>query len=306
MLSNTSNLVLNNCLLVEHDVAEGSGESSYASCCHEKDIDDREGLRILYNNSDPRAAYDSAARELDLGSIPKTDHEDFVAEFVAWTHQTDSPVLRLNGPRSNLAQLCAEKVQEELAASFFYPQSQRADDPSQIFITIADQLATHIPSYANILDAKLRRYPALVTKSLKVQFRELIFAPIEELLAKGDDLGSRKVIIVEAIDECVNVHARCEILAAILEFSCALPFRWAIFGQPDSQVEALLKGRSLTMVSCWNVCHSAPNFLDGEGESLRMELIYHEGWIAVRWMLVTCGSRIVTCTAFFFFQPEQS
>ncbi|KAF9443270.1 hypothetical protein P691DRAFT_632183, partial [Macrolepiota fuliginosa MF-IS2] len=97
------------------------------------------------------------------------------------------------------------------------------------------------PPYAEILDMKLRRNPALVSKSLRVQFDDLIAQPTKELLAKGVDLGSRRLIIVEGIDECANVQARCEILCTILKSADALPFRWALFGLPDSQLEVLLK-----------------------------------------------------------------
>ncbi|KAF9443625.1 hypothetical protein P691DRAFT_808685 [Macrolepiota fuliginosa MF-IS2] len=284
MVSNPSNFVIKDCQFIDYSTADGSG------------------LKILYGASLPDAAYDSAARASALvHSIPKTEHEDFVAEFVTWTRRPDSSVMWLDGPKSNLAQLCAEKLQEELAASFFTPQSQRTEGTSQIVITLADQLATHIPSYASVLDAKLRRNPALITKSLTIQFRELIFAPIEEVLASGIDLGPRNVIIVEGIDECASVHARCEILGAILESASRLPFLWAIFSRPDSQLEALLKERHLALKSCWKVCHPTPSFPVGDGEFFwRVELIRHEGWIAVRWALATRDAKIITGTAFFF------
>ncbi|KAF9442526.1 hypothetical protein P691DRAFT_681340, partial [Macrolepiota fuliginosa MF-IS2] len=168
--------------------------------------------------------------------------------------------------------------------------------------TLADQLAIHIPSYAEILDVKLRRNPALVTKSLRVQFRELISTLIEELLARGVDLGSRNIIMVEGIDECVSVNARCEILCTILESAGALPFRWAIFSQPDSQLEVLLKERGLALEPCWKVCHFVPKFPVGDGEFVVcVELIRHEGWIAVKWTFATCSPKIATGTVLFFY-----
>ncbi|KAF9445681.1 hypothetical protein P691DRAFT_254988 [Macrolepiota fuliginosa MF-IS2] len=217
MFSNSNHFVNNNCQFIEHDAAEGSG------------------LKLLHDNSLPKAAYDSAARESALYSIPKTEHEGFVADFVAWTRRTtDPPVMRLNGPKSNLAQLCAEKVKEDLAATFCFSRSLGTDDASRFFTTLADQLATHNRPYAEILDAKIRRNRALVSKSLRVQFDELIVTPMGGLLAKGVDLGPRKVIIVEGIDECASVHARCEILCIILKSANALPFLWATFSRIDS------------------------------------------------------------------------
>ncbi|KAF9445585.1 hypothetical protein P691DRAFT_734689 [Macrolepiota fuliginosa MF-IS2] len=290
MLSNSSHFTMHtsNCNFVEYHTAEGSG------------------LKILRGASLPKAAYDSAARESALYSIPKTGHEDFVAEFVAWTHRGDVPVMRLNGPKSNLAQLCAEKSEENLAATFCFLRSHGTDDPSRFFTTLAGQLAIHIPPFAEILNAKLYHNPDLVLKSLKVQFEELIATPIKELLAKGVDLGPRRVIMVEGIDECVSAHARCEILCTILGSASALPFRWAIFSRLDSQAEAALKERGLITESCWSISHSVPNLPVREGEYfLRIEFIRYQGWIAMRWTPATCSPKIVTSTAVFFFNPTQ-
>ncbi|KAF9445687.1 hypothetical protein P691DRAFT_255130 [Macrolepiota fuliginosa MF-IS2] len=258
MLSNSSRFVMHNsnCNFVEQHAAEGGG------------------LKILRDASLPKAVYDSTARESALYSILKTEYEGFVAEFVAWTHRGNVPVMRLNGPKSNLAQLCAEKSKESLAATFCFSRSHGTDDPSRFFTTLASQLAIHIPSHVEILNAKLRHNPDLVLKSLKVQFEELIAAPIKELLAKGVDLGPRRVIMVEGIDERASVHAHCEILHTILESAGALSFRWAVFSRPNSQLGALLKEKGLALESCWNVCHSIPNFPAGDGEFvLRVELI---------------------------------
>ncbi|KAF9447836.1 hypothetical protein P691DRAFT_90365 [Macrolepiota fuliginosa MF-IS2] len=209
----------------------------------------------------------------------------------------------LTGLKSNLAQLCTEKVQEELAATFCFLESTTTEDPRRFFTTLANQIATHIPAYAEILDDKLRRNPDLVSKSLKIQFEELIAAPIKELLERGIDLGPRRVIVVEGIDECAGMHARCEIIGTILGSARGLPFYWAIFGLPDSRVEATLRGRGL-MKLCWRVCHPVTNFPVGEGEYfLRVELIRYQGWIAVRWAFVKCAPKIVTGTALFFFSP---
>ncbi|KAF9442527.1 hypothetical protein P691DRAFT_765140 [Macrolepiota fuliginosa MF-IS2] len=94
MFSNANRFVNNNCQFIGHSVTEGSG------------------LRTLHDASLPDAAYDSAARESALRFIPKTERKDFVPEFVAWCRQPDSSVMRLTGPKSDPAQLCAEELQE--------------------------------------------------------------------------------------------------------------------------------------------------------------------------------------------------
>ncbi|KAF9451157.1 hypothetical protein P691DRAFT_808643 [Macrolepiota fuliginosa MF-IS2] len=283
MLTNSNNFVINNGIFTEHNTTEGGG------------------LRILRDHSLPKATHDSAAREFALYSIPKTEHKDFVTKFIAWAQTGSKPIMRLRGPKSNLAQLCAEDLKEDLAASFCFSQSQEVDDPSRLFVTLADQLATHIPSYANILDTKLRQNPALVSKSLKVQFRELIAEPIRELLAEGAAFTQQKVIVVEGFDECISAQARYEILSVIHESAGALPFRWAIFSRPDSQLETLLERRGLAMELCWGICHTVPGLpVHDGGFLLRAELVCHEGLVAVRWTLTTYSPRIVTCTDFFF------
>lgn len=57
----------------------------------------------------------------------------------------------------------------------------------------------------------------LVSRSLKVQFHELIVALLGEPLAQGVDLGRQRLVIVEGIEECNEMGARGEIIWITLE-----------------------------------------------------------------------------------------
>lgn len=266
--------------------------------------DECKGLRTLHDASLPGASYDSAVRESALYSIPKAQDEEFVDKFTAWGLQEDTPfsVMWLNRPKSTLAQICTEKLEDQVAATFFFSRAHGIDDPRRFFTTLADQLSIHIPPYAALLDARLRRNPALVSKSLKVQFRELIVTPFRELLAQGVDLGRRRLIIVEGIDECQEVEARCEIIRIILESAGEFGFRWAIFGERDHRLETRLMGWESLTESCWRIDHSNRlSSVDGDGRVYTAALIQHRGSVTLQLDIATCSTEIVTSTALFFF-----
>ncbi|KAJ3560396.1 hypothetical protein NP233_g10866 [Leucocoprinus birnbaumii] len=92
------------------------------------------------------------------------------------------------GPRSNLAHLFAERLEEHLTATFLFgstvdEQGQLADDPKQLFPTIAHQLSMHSPAYRDLLDTKLQSNPELLHKNLQIQ------GPL--YAAAGDDEARR-------------------------------------------------------------------------------------------------------------------
>lgn len=185
VLSSSSNLVFNNCQLIDHSAAEESGETIYLNPILQG-INERKGRRILQDASLPGALHDSGIREVALRDIPETEQDDFVDRFIVWALLADRQfVMWWKGPKSTLAQMCAEKAEEQLAATFFFSRLQGVNDPKRFFTTISHQLATHFPLYAALVEGKLRRDPYLVTKSLKVQFRELISVPFQEPSAGG-------------------------------------------------------------------------------------------------------------------------
>ncbi|KAJ3567117.1 hypothetical protein NP233_g6573 [Leucocoprinus birnbaumii] len=160
-----------------------------------------------------------------------------INDLVLWAQQPAHPYrsLWIIGPESDLPHLCAKRLKDQLAASFFSKENHILD-PKYFFTTIAFQLATHFPAYEEIIDAKLARYPGPASKALKVQFRELIAEPLHDLSARGELMGSRGTILVGGLDQCTGGDARREILRIIMDETISLPFRWIVFSSPDDAV----------------------------------------------------------------------
>ena len=102
-----------------------------------------------------------------------------------------------------IAKSCAKKtaIQCRLGASFFFSSTQHVDGPLWFFTTIAHQLTTEIDEYRKALDPKIQCNPALLTKGIDAQFRELIIELFLELAGQNVDVEG-KIVIIDGLDEC--------------------------------------------------------------------------------------------------------
>jgi len=118
--------------------------------------------------------------------------------------------------KSAIAKSCAEKTaaQRRLGASFFFSRTQHVDDPKRFFTTIAHQLTTEIDEYRKVLDPRIQRNPALLTKGLDAQFRELIIEPFLELAGRNVDMED-KMVIIDGLDECNGDPAQSKIMELV-------------------------------------------------------------------------------------------
>ncbi|KAF5361024.1 hypothetical protein D9756_004445 [Leucocoprinus leucothites] len=208
---NANNIVVTNPVFVEHHQQYGRG------------------IELLYNASRMQAAYDSAANEFAADSLPETRHGSILEGLSTWARHSTPPFLSLwiVGPESNLAHLCADNLGDYLAASFFFSRELGVEDPTQFFTTIAYQLALYFPAYEALINAKLRQSPGLLFKSLKIQFRELIARPFQELRARGETIDeSRRIIIINGLDDCKGDQARQELLRILTTETEPLPLRY--------------------------------------------------------------------------------
>ncbi|KAF5360763.1 hypothetical protein D9756_004439 [Leucocoprinus leucothites] len=198
------------------------------------------GRELLYNASRMQAASDSAANEFAAESLPRTRHGSILEDLSTWARHSSPSFssLWIVGPESNLAHLCADNLEDYLAASFFFSRELGVEDPTQFFPTIAYQLALHFPAYEALIDAKLHQSPGLISKSLKIQFRELIARPFQQLRARGETIERpRQIIIVNGLDECKGDQAKQELLRILTTETEPLPFRWLVFTRPDIAVD---------------------------------------------------------------------
>jgi hypothetical protein len=219
----------------------------------EADVYD-EGLGRLYESSLPDAIHGSAARQFAAVAPPTPEHTRIIEALSTHFIQSRTSSLLpnlvvLNGPKSNLAQICAEKLEEFSCATFFVSKQFGTDDPAKLFPTIAYQLASDplFSRYASLLELKLRRKPSLLRMSLELQFKELIAEPFRQLLSDqgaNDACSRRRVIVVDGLDEYSEPLALPTILQMIPKNAANLPFVWLLSTQSD--VDSILDSRSTT------------------------------------------------------------
>ncbi|EKM76912.1 hypothetical protein AGABI1DRAFT_93830 [Agaricus bisporus var. burnettii JB137-S8] len=238
-------------------------------------------LQLLLGSTIPQAAYDSSARQHAPSCHPNT-REQYIKDITSWVHAHNvalpgeeqgsnqdgihlSSLLWVNGAagvgKSAVAQTCAVTLQKtlELGAAFFISSPNRHNDPDKFFTSIAYQLATRLrPAtslYGSVLEEVVRRDPSILTKSPAVQFRELIAAPLLDILSGQSQEGvpvsdaplqrhQRAVIIIDGLDECARIEAQCEILRIISQATLDypdLPLVWAVFSRPEPHIELTIK-----------------------------------------------------------------
>jgi len=121
----------------------------------------------------------------------------------------------------------------------FFSHTQHVDDPLWFFTTIAHQLSTKIDEYRKALDPRIQRNPALLTKGLDAQFRELIIEPFLELAGKNVDMED-KMVIIDGLDECNGDPAQSKIMElvakSVKEHGDKIPLLWAFFSCPESHI----------------------------------------------------------------------
>jgi hypothetical protein len=256
ILENSSHIVFRDTSFVNvtyRGAGPNIGESCCSACGSWLGADDDEGRRLLFEATLFNAAHDSAAQEdLDL-PLPATQHGRVIEELDVLITEGESSLRALifSGPRSNLAHLCAKRLEDNLCASFFVSQLLQTDNHVRFFPTLAYQLSRNFPAYLNLLEKKLRDDPSILHKTLDVQFRSLIADPFHELLSKGHDFAQRRVIVINGLEEYGKIQTRLKILRVILNNAGELPLIWLIFCRPDKASDRYVAEMGPTVEMRW-------------------------------------------------------
>lgn len=240
------------------------------------------GLKVLLNASYPEASHDSSCHPLSC--FPGT-RVRYIEDIVGWGLTTatkrDTQMLWMEGPagvgKSSVAQSCAKKVGDKLAAAFFFSRPNGRDLSTHLFPSIAYQLTTKLPPYRDKLDKKIFYDPSLVNKSIDVQFRELIVAPICELKDEGK-LVTEGIIIIDGLDECAEEDAQCDIIDVISTSvrNRTTPLVWCIFSRPEPHIVAQFDGPQIQKL-CWKLTLPVSHDADGD-----VELYIRDGFRKIR------------------------
>jgi hypothetical protein len=184
---------------------------SYSQLTHTHDST----AELLVLNMCPRARGAGYQHGDRRGCLTGT-RETVLDKIESWTNDFDkSPVYWLNGVagtgKSTIAQTTAERLFADgrLGASFFCSRDFKdRSDLQLIFPTLAFQLAYKYPDFRSILVPLLQSNPDIGYESLHSQMERLIVTPLKEK-------GISTVIIIDALDECVDDEPQSAILSVM-------------------------------------------------------------------------------------------
>ena len=135
--------------------------------------------------------------------------------------------------KSTIAQTFAKMVadDETLGASFFCSRDYLdRKELSNIFPTLSYQLACRYPAFRSKIIHAIKRDPSIARNSLISQLEDLIVGPLS-----STNLSC--VIIVDALDECVDDQPASAILSVLGRFVKKLPsVKFFITGRPEPRI----------------------------------------------------------------------
>jgi hypothetical protein len=171
--------------------------------------------------------------------LPGT-RESVLRDILLWAkNPRDQNVFWLNGlagtGKSTIAQSFSETAATDgsLGASFFCSRDYfERRELKNIFPTLAHQLACRYPHFRSRIIASIKRDPTLAHTSLISQLENLLVNPLS-----GKDISC--VIVIDALDECIDDQPASAILSVLGRFAKRLPLvKFFITGRPEPRIRS--------------------------------------------------------------------
>jgi hypothetical protein len=168
-------------------------------------------------------------------------------KWIKWEEDLDAFIMWIYGPagagKSAIAETIAEMCEEEmlLLASFFFSRN----DPSRnnvnpLIATIAYQIILNIPQVRDTILGAIEHDPLIFSKSLAVQFKSLVVAPLQPLAEAGhfNQPTSRRLIIIDGLDECSDPKVQRNIVEVIAnaQRQHRLPLIFLFASRPEQHI----------------------------------------------------------------------
>ena len=147
-------------------------------------------------------------------------------KWIKWEEDLDAFIMWVYGPagagKSAIAQTIAEMFEEKMImlASFFFSRNDSSRSTAKPLIaTIAYQITLNLPDVRDAILATIERDPLIFSKSLAVQVKSLIVAPLQPLAEAGyfNDPTSRRILIFDGLDECFDPKVQRNILDVLAD-----------------------------------------------------------------------------------------
>ena len=181
-------------------------------------------------------------------------------KWIRWEEGLDEFIMWLYGPagagKSAIAQTIAEMCEEQLIllASFFFSRN----DPSRctaksLIATIAYQMTLNLPDVRDTILSAIEWDPLIFSKSLVVQVKSLIVAPLQQLAETGffKNATSRHLIIIDSLDECYDPNVQRNIVEVLAnsQRQHRLPLIFLIASRPEQHISFAFNSGVLPGVS---------------------------------------------------------
>jgi hypothetical protein len=149
----------------------------------------------------------------------------------------------------NIAERC--DLENLLLASFFFSRSDPTrSNTKSLIATISYQIAINIPGTREKIAAAIERDPLVLNRSLEAQVSALVVYPLRELLEEGcfNTSASRRLIIIDGLDECDTPAAQCKVLDVIsrLFHKNRLPLLLLVASRPERHLNHSFNSGSLS------------------------------------------------------------
>ncbi|KIM46820.1 hypothetical protein M413DRAFT_38737, partial [Hebeloma cylindrosporum] len=170
-----------------------------------------------------------------------------IMKWIKREEDLEACIMWMHGPagagKSAIAQTIAEMCDEEmlLLASFFFSRN----DPSRssvkpLIATIAYQITLNLPDIRNNILGAIDRDPLIFSKSLAVQVKCLIVAPLQQLAEGGffKEPTCPRLIIIDGLDECSDPKVQQNIVDVLAnaQRQHQLPLIFLISSRPDQHI----------------------------------------------------------------------
>ena len=171
--------------------------------------------------------------------LPGT-RESVLRDILLWAkNPRDQNVFWLNGlagtGKSTIAQSFSEVVANDgtLGASFFCSRDYfDRRELKNIFPTLAYQLACRYPHFRNHIVTSIKKDPTLIHASLIYQLENLLVNPLSEK-------DTSCVIVIDALDECIDNEPSSAILSVLGQFVKQLPLvKFFVTGRPEPRIRS--------------------------------------------------------------------
>jgi len=171
--------------------------------------------------------------------------EDLLTEISDWVNDQSSPAIYLLiGPHGSEASAAAHTIARRfdaisrLRSSYCLDRTrQTQQNPNNLFITIARDLANHDPEFMACLGGIVKRWAVGCSPHIPTQFY-FILAPAQQLMSFGPVL-----IVIDALDACGDANSRVDVLSVLKEEAQNLrpSFKFLITCLPDTDVDTALR-----------------------------------------------------------------